>query len=387
MGKTGICSGCGKDGASMGCPTCSKMGLEDNWFCGQDCFKANWDKHKKMHKKARHATDDTVMKAFDNYKFTGPLRPAPRKRQRLAPKDIPAPDYADDGEPTEEIRTRKVVLPTPVDPKEWDTFREAARIARQTLDIAGRLSRIPGTTGEDVDDACHEFIVKNGAYPSPLNYYNFPKSLCVSVNEVVCHGIPDQRPFEEGDIVNVDVTIYYKGFHADLNETYYCGDISKIDPDTKRLVQGTYDCFMEAIKICKPGVKYSEIGNVIEKHAKTLNLTVNRSYCGHGVGKLFHTAPTVPHYAGNKAAGTMKVGHVFTIEPMICLGTPEDVTWPDDWTAVTVDGKKTAQFEHSIMVTETGVEILTRRHGEDSPEFQWEHDHEKYPVDAGIPKK
>ncbi|KAI2535265.1 METAP1 isoform 11, partial [Pan troglodytes] len=164
--------------------------------------------------------------------------------------------------------------------------------------------------------------IARNCYPSPLNYYNFPKSCCTSVNEVICHGIPDRRPLQEGDIVNV-----------------------------------------------KPGVRYRELGNIIQKHAQANGFSVVRSYCGHGIHKLFHTAPNVPHYAKNKAVGVMKSGHVFTIEPMICEGGWQDETWPDGWTAVTRDGKRSAQFEHTLLVTDTGCEILTRRLDSARPHF------------------
>jgi len=376
------CAGCGKLGATMACPTCTKMMLPQNSFCGQECFKENWDKHKKIHKKARNKLDESHLDDFRGYKFTGKLRPMARKVQRPPPKGIPAPDYAVTGEPAEEIRQRKVNLATPLPPDEIPTLREACVLGRKVLDLAGTMCT-PGTTGEQVDDAVHEFIVANGAYPSPLNYYDFPKSVCISVNEVICHGIPDIRPFEEGDIVNVDVTVYYKGFHADLNDTFYVGDITKINPETKRLVQGAYNCLMAAIRCCKPGTMYREIGNAIAKVADESNLSIVRTYCGHGVGKLFHCAPNVPHYAKSKAVGTMKVGHVFTIEPMINLGDYHDETWPDNWTAVTSDGSWSAQFEHTLIITEKGCEVLTGRLP-DSPPFQWEHDYE---VEAGIPPK
>lgn len=265
---------------------------------------------------------------------------------------------------------RNVTLPSAIPEADIPALRESCILGRKALDLAASMMK-PGVTGEEVDDALHEFIVSNGAYPSPLNYRQFPKSVCVSVNEVVCHGIPDARPFEEGDIVNVDVTVYHKGYHADLNETYYIGDVSNVDADTRRLVQGAYDCLVEAIKICKPGTMYREVGNVISKVAAERGLSVVRTYCGHGVGKLFHCAPNVPHYEKNKAVGKMKAGHVFTIEPMINAGNWQDSTWPDNWTAVTVDGKRSAQFEHTLIVTDKGVEILTARLPE-SPPFQWE---------------
>lgn len=182
------------------------------------------------------------------------------------------------------------------------------------------------------------------SYPSPLNYARFPKSVCTSVNEVICHGIPDSRALEDGDIVNIDVTLYHGGFHGDLNETYYVGDKARADPDTVRVVEASRGCLEEAMKLVKPGMLFRDPGNVIEKHAKSRNCSVVKTYCGHGVNQVFHCAPTIPHYGKNKAVGQAKPGMTFTIEPMISLGTHKDSTWPDNWTSVTQDGKRSAQF-------------------------------------------
>jgi methionyl aminopeptidase len=183
-----------------------------------------------------------------------------------------------------------------------------------------------------------------------------------SVNEVICHGIPDARPFENGDIVNIDITVYTAdGFHSDLNETFIVGDA--VDTKGRKLVQCAYECLRAAVAVCRPGVMYQDLGKPISKAAKEAGFSVVTSYCGHGIGRLFHCAPNVPHYARNKAVGIMKPGHIFTIEPMINEGSSSDELWPDDWTAVTSDGKRSAQFEHTLLVTETGVEILTSRIG------------------------
>lgn len=182
------------------------------------------------------------------------------------------------------------------------------------------------------------------AYPSPLNYGNFPKSVCTSVNEVICHGIPDQYVLKDGDIINIDVSLYHGGFHGDLNETYYVGEKAKTDPDAVRVVETTREALDAAIKIVKPGMLIREAGNVIESYAKERKCSVIRTYCGHGINQLFHTTPSVPHYAKNKAIGEAKPGICFTIEPMLALGSYRDKTWPDNWTSTTQDGKLTAQF-------------------------------------------
>jgi len=229
-------------------------------------------------------------------------------------------------------------------------------MAREVLDIAAAHVK-PGTTTDEIDSIVHQAIIERGGYPSPLNYRDFPKSVCTSVNEVICHGIPDQRKLEDGDIVNLDVTAYYDGYHGDLNETYPVGNV---DADSTRLMRTARECLDAAIALCKPGALFRDLGRTIEPIAKKNNCAVVRTYCGHGIHELFHCPPNVPHYAKNKAVGTMKPGMVFTIEPMINLGNSwyED-HWPDKWTAVTVDGKRSAQFEETLLITDTGVEVLT----------------------------
>jgi len=241
-------------------------------------------------------------------------------------------------------------------PKQIEALREVCRFGREVLDIAGKAVRV-GITTEEIDIIVHQAILERNCYPSPLNYYHFPKSCCTSVNEIICHGIPDSRPLEDGDIVNIDITTYFNGHHGDLNETFLVGNV---DPDSVRLINTTRECLEKAIEIVKPGTLYREVGNVISKHAHSQGFSVVRSYCGHGIGELFHAAPSIPHYAKNKAVGVMKPGHVFTIEPMINSGTWHDVLWPDGWTSATKDGKRSAQFEHTLLVTETGCEVLTK---------------------------
>lgn len=240
---------------------------------------------------------------------------------------------------------------------EIQRMRVACTLAREILDEAAKIIAV-GVTCEDIDRVVHEASIQRDCYPSPLNYRGFPKSCCTSVNEVICHGIPDMYALRDGDIVNVDVTAYHGGMHADLNETFLVG---KVAPESVHLVRTTYECLDLAIKSCKPGMRYRDIGAIISKHAHAAGLSVVRTYCGHGINDLFHTAPSIPHYAKNKAVGTMQPGHTFTIEPMINAGTWTDEHWPDDWTAVTKDGKRSAQFEHTLLVTETGCEVLTAR--------------------------
>lgn len=178
----------------------------------------------------------------------------------------------------------------------------------------------------------------------------------------------DYRPLQDGDIVNLDVSVYYNGYHSDLNETFFVGNV---DADGRRLVETAFNCLAEAIKMVKPGTLYRDFGTTISKVAKQAGCSVVTTYCGHGIGTLFHTAPNIPHYAKNKAKGVVQVGHIFTIEPMINLGNYRDVLWPDGWTVVTSDGSRSSQFEHTIVVTETGCELLTARIGEPTDRMIW----------------
>ena len=284
------------------------------------------------------------------------------------PDNIEKPDYATHPEGRsliEESFDRSKNIPVYND-EEIEKMRVAGKLGRKILDIAHKAVGI-GVRTDEIDTVVYEACIENDCYPSPLNYYKFPKSVCTSVNEVICHGIPDYRPLQNGDIVNLDVTIYHHGYHADLNETYLVGDVNK---KGRHLVRATYEALQKAIAICKPGTHYHEIGDVIDDYIKSQNLSVVKSYTGHGVGKLFHTIPTVYHYKNNKAHGTMQPGHIFTIEPMINEGSWKDVKWLDDWTAVTEDGKRSAQFEQTILITDDGCEVLTARN-ENSPELEF----------------
>lgn len=287
------------------------------------------------------------------------MRPYKQTAQKMVPNNILKPDYANDkyGKSASEEKEKKTNIIPVYSIDEINGIRESCKLARRILDEAHKIVK-DGTTADEVDCLVHNMAIENEAYPSPLNYYQFPKSVCTSVNEVICHGIPDKRPFENGDIVNVDISIYYKGYHSDLNETYLVGEV---DEGSKHLVTCAYSSLMKAIDICKPGTLYKEVGNVIAKYIESNNLSVVKTYCGHGIGKLFHCNPSVPHYKNNKAVGSMKPGHIFTIEPMINQGTWKDVTWLDNWTAVTQDGKRSAQFEHTILITHEGCEVLTAR--------------------------
>ena len=240
--------------------------------------------------------------------------------------------------------------------REIEIMRESCQLAAKTLNfIEGKLEI--GMTTEDVNALCHDFIVSHGAYPSPLNYHGFPKSVCTSLNEVICHGIPSKKDkLKDGDLLNIDVTTYLNNFHGDTNRTFFIGNVS---PQKRELTRVTYMCMMEAIKICKPGTRLGDIGAIIEEIAHDHGFSVVHEYCGHGIGREFHEDPQVLHY-GQKGTGVeLKPGMTFTIEPMINLGKRYCKVLKDGWTVVTKDKKASAQFEHTILITESGYEILT----------------------------
>ncbi|KIY64928.1 methionine aminopeptidase [Cylindrobasidium torrendii FP15055 ss-10] len=346
----------GNPPSKLECPTCAKIGLKGSFFCNQDCFKADWKQHKFLHALVTGERQDGTYNPFPNHGFTGTMRPVyPLSPKRAVPDHIPKPDYAKDGEPKSEMRAAGQA-PRILTPEEQDKMRHVCKMGREVLDIAAAAIR-PGITTDEIDEIVHNETIARDSYPSPLNYRGYPKSVCTSINEVICHGIPDKRKLKDGDIINIDVSLYYQGWHADLNETYPVGTI---DEDSRKLIRTTREALDAAISICKPGALFRDIGKVIEPVARANGCATVRTYTGHGVHELFHCSPNIPHYAKNKAVGTMRPGMIFTIEPMINLGTNwQDVHWPDNWTATTIDGRRSAQFEETLLITETGVEVLT----------------------------
>lgn len=368
---------CSKPG-TLRCPTCVKLEIDlvaESLFCSQECFRNNWKSHKDLHtaSSSPRSLDISAKRrraAFEGYSYTGPLRVAhvvmPR---RTIPDHIPKTDYYISEKPTSEERFNRTSTTFRIlDEKGIHGMRTVCRLGREVLDIAVRAAK-PGVTTEEIDAIVHRACVDRESYPSPLNYYGFPKACCTSVNEVICHGIPDNRPLEDGDILNIDITLYHKGYHGDLNETILIGD--NCSDANKKLVRGSHDALWAAIKLVRPGTLFREFGPHIEKVARSNGHSVVRSYCGHGINEQFHTPPNVPHYKKNKAVGMCKEGMTFTIEPMINAGTWKDELWPDNWTAVTSDGKPSSQFEHTILVTRGGFEVLTARLP-DGPKFWWE---------------
>jgi methionyl aminopeptidase len=260
--ETHICTtpGCGK-AANMACPTCIKLGIPPSRFCGQECFKSYWDEHKKVHTDVRKTravakVDPSQMPTeFKGFQFTGSLRPYQKTPRRTVPDDIMKPDYAVHpmGFPISEQQDRSTNTAIRVySAADIAGIREACRIGREVLDIAGAAVRV-GITCDEIDRIVHEATIERGAYPSPLNYHRFPKSLCTSVNEVICHGIPDLRELQDGDIVNLDISVYKDGYHADLNETFFVGNV---DEDSVRLVKCAYETLAAAIATVRPGALY-----------------------------------------------------------------------------------------------------------------------------------
>eukprot|EP00771_Trimastix_marina_P000734 gnl/Trimastix_PCT/1764.p1 GENE.gnl/Trimastix_PCT/1764~~gnl/Trimastix_PCT/1764.p1 ORF type:complete len:392 (-),score=76.28 gnl/Trimastix_PCT/1764:208-1347(-) len=348
------CAGQGcQNPASLQCPTCLKLKMPASHFCSQECFRKNWGYHKQ--------TCHMVAPWAENYGFTGPLRPGIVSRKRHVPDHIGKPDYADDpqGTPFGELRPApSIEIKTP---EQIEGMRVACRLAREVLD-AGHAAVQPGITTDEIDRIVHEASIERDCYPSPLNYREFPKSVCTSLNEVICHGIPDNRELVAGDLLNIDVTVYHNGFHGDCCETYLVGGRAACKPKDIKLVRVAYECLEKAIATVRPGVPLKAIGNTIEPHASKNGFSVVRDYCGHGIGSLFHTTPNVVHYKTNRSSFVMRPNQTFTIEPMINQGRGHTTRlWDDDWTVVTTTGLRSAQFEHTLLVTETGHEILTAR--------------------------
>ncbi|MDX6321004.1 MAG: methionyl aminopeptidase [Propionibacteriaceae bacterium] len=234
-------------------------------------------------------------------------------------------------------------------------MRVAGRIAARAMREAARAIA-PGVTTDEIDRIGHEYLLDHGAYPSTLGYRGFPKSLCTSVNEVICHGIPDSRRLEDGDIVNIDLTAYIDGVHGDNCATYLCGNV---DEESRLLVERTEEALNRAIKAVRPGRQVSVLGRVIESYAKRFGYGVVRDYTGHGVHTAFHSGLVIPHYDEPRFDTVIRPGMTFTIEPMLTLGAATCRVWPDGWTAVTSDLSRTAQFEHMLVVTDAGAEVLT----------------------------
>ncbi|MFP5335777.1 MAG: type I methionyl aminopeptidase [Actinomycetes bacterium] len=283
-----------------------------------------------------------------------PLAPGTVSPRRDVPASVPRPEYVDRPAPAPydgpEVKSDEVV----------ERMRIAGRIAAQALAEVGRHVAA-GVTTDELDRVGHEFLLDHGAYPSTLGYRGFPKSLCTSVNEVICHGIPDSTVLVDGDVCNVDVTAYVVldgiGVHGDTNATF---EVGEVDEDVHLLVERTREAMTRGIKAARPGREVNVVGRVIESYARRFGYGVVRDFTGHGIGTAFHSGLVIPHYdAAPHHAEVIEPGMTFTVEPMLCLGTHEWEMWDDGWTVVTRDRAVSAQFEHTVLVTEHGTEILT----------------------------
>ncbi len=270
----------------------------------------------------------------------------------LVPRDIVAPSYVVEG------RIPSAGLQIFTDPAEVAAMRAACRVAAEVLaETAAAVA--PGVTTDELDRIAHEGYLRRGAYPSTLGYGSYMKSICTSVNEVICHGIPDSRPLQLGDIVNIDVTAYLGGFHGDCSATFAVGGDAALDEPTRALVRTTEEALHRGIAEVAPGRTVRVIGAAIETFAHRRGYGVVADYGGHGIGRVFHAPPHIHHTDDPSSTTTMVPGMVFTIEPMLTAGAPNHRVWADDWTVVTTDRLPSAQFEHTVMVTDDGVEILT----------------------------
>jgi methionyl aminopeptidase len=309
-----------------------------------------WCGSGKKYKKCHEELDVSYLKDEKVRLEANRIRPGRLSPRRAVPDFIPRPDYAVTGVPTRgnprNVRTAEELV----------RMRRACKAAALLLREAGALVR-PGLTTDEIDAFVHQRTIALGGYPSTLNYHGYQKSLCTSVNEVICHGIPDDRALLDGDIVNLDVTIFLDGMHGDTNGTFAVGTI---DEESQTLIRVTRECLQAGIGAVRPGRPISDIGRAIEAVADEHGYGVVRSYCGHGIGEVFHGNLQIPHYYDPRASTKMETGMTFTIEPMICLGTHEESHWDDGWTVVTKDLRRTAQFEHTILVTDAGAEVLTR---------------------------
>jgi methionyl aminopeptidase len=275
-----------------------------------------------------------------------PGRPTPI---RSVPASIPRPEYVGRDKPRPS--TDPWVQPAEIIEK----MRVAGRIAARAM-AAGGAAVAPGVTTDEIDRIVHDYLCDHHAYPSTLGYKHFPKSCCTSLNEVICHGIPDTTVIQDGDIVNIDVTAYIDGVHGDLNATYLAGNVSE---ENRLLVERTEECLRRAIKAVAPGRQLNVIGRVIESYAKRFGYGVVRDYTGHGIGRTFHSGLVILHYDEPSVSTVIEKGMTFTIEPMITLGGIDWDLWDDNWTVTTRDQSWTAQFEHTLVVTDTGAEVLT----------------------------
>ncbi|XP_078035721.1 methionine aminopeptidase 1D, mitochondrial [Augochlora pura] len=292
-------------------------------------------------------TPKRVNNSFGNYEIVEPWTVT---EIRTVPSYIPKPSYINSGIPRESPKNPEIK-----DKNQINCMRDSCYLARKILNEIKQYVK-PGVTTDKLDEIVHEMTISNGSYPSPLNYWKFPKSICTSINNVACHGIPDTRPLQNGDILNVDVTVFLNGYHGDCSRMF---EVGECDKEAKQLISITELCLQTAINICKPNENFSSIGHVVEEMANKNGYSVVPAFAGHGIGTYFHGPPDIFHFA-NDYPGKMSPGMTFTIEPLLSQGTKEIIILEDGWTAITADNSRTAQSEHTILITDTGCDVLTR---------------------------
>ncbi|KAJ6819664.1 methionine aminopeptidase 1B, chloroplastic [Iris pallida] len=324
-------------------------------LCVED--SRDWRRPCELEGKSRELRDSVKLKKRQ------PLRRGKVSGRLLVPEHIPRPPYVGSDLLPELGKEHQMH-----DEEGIARMKAACELAARVLDFAGTLVR-PSITTNEIDKAVHEMIINAGAYPSPLGYGGFPKSVCTSVNECMCHGIPDTRQLQDGDIINIDVTVYLNGYHGDTSKTYLCGNVNE---QAKRLVKVTEECLERAISVCKDGASFKKIGKRISEHAERFGYGVVERFVGHGVGTVFHSEPIIIHNRNDKS-GCMVEGETFTIEPILTMGSIDCVAWDDGWTTLTADGSLAAQFEHTILITRTVKKTI---HGGEGKE-------KKIPVQIG----
>ncbi|RAL53296.1 hypothetical protein DM860_006968 [Cuscuta australis] len=329
-------------------PTCRQLLLSDKYLNFQKRFVVCARRLRGLEEALRIKREREL--ASNPSRRRLPLKRGRVSPQLLVPDHITKPPYVGSRE-LPEISSEHQIH----DAEGISRMRAAGELAARVLEFAGTLVR-PSVTTNEIDKAVHQMIIDAGAYPSPLGYGGFPKSVCTSVNECMCHGIPDSRQLWDGDIINIDVTVYFNGYHGDTSKTFLCGNVSE---PMKRLVKVTEECLYRGIAVCRDGALFRKIGKRISEHAEKFNYGVVDRFVGHGIGTLFHSEPLIFHHRNDKS-GSMVEGQTFTIEPILTLGSTECVSWEDNWTTLTADGSPAAQFEHTILITKTGAEILTK---------------------------
>lgn len=325
------------------------LGLPDAGYCSEACLAADWETHKVRHEKRNEGS----------FSYTGSLRPHayPTAGLRPVPEGIAKPEWAKTGAPDLVTTvTAQSTIPRALT-IDVQKVKVASKICRDALD-AGHRAIKAGVTTDEIDRVVHEYIVSRGAYPSLLNHHQFRGSCTTSINEAIAQGVPDERPLEDGDMITVGVSCYKDGYFSDIAETYCVG---QVDEQGRKLAETSRQALMKAVELCGPGRRWADVGISVASVAEPAGFSVVRNFTGHGLGKLFRQAPDLPHHAGSDIGGVMQPGHIFTIEPIITEGRHENVVWPDTWTTATKDGKRSAQFRHTVLITDKGHLVLTDR--------------------------